>query len=190
MTVPILLLGLGLLLILVDVLFPTAGIASILAGIAIVWALVIAFREGVNEGLTFLAAVAVLVPTAIVGGLKLFPKSPVGKRVVIGGLSFESTVATDPRDLELVGRTGVVLGGLRPAGHARIDGRRVDVVSRGEPIEDGEPVRVIEVRGNRVVVAPLPPEEAAARTETHSPGEPHAPGENRTNTPQDPAPNL
>ena len=33
-----------------------------------------------------------------------------------------------------------------------IDGRRVDVVSRGELIESGTAVRVLEVRGNRVVV--------------------------------------
>jgi membrane-bound serine protease (ClpP class) len=42
---------------------------------------------------------------------------------------------------------------LRPAGHATIDGRRVDVVSRGEMIAEGVPVVVVEVEGNRVVVA-------------------------------------
>jgi membrane-bound ClpP family serine protease len=42
---------------------------------------------------------------------------------------------------------------LRPAGFARIENRRIDVVTRGELLDDGCPVRVVEVHGNRVVVA-------------------------------------
>ena len=41
----------------------------------------------------------------------------------------------------------------RPTAGAAFEGRRVDVMSRGEPIEPGSRVRVIEVEGNRVVVA-------------------------------------
>ena len=41
---------------------------------------------------------------------------------------------------------------LRPAGFAEIGGRRVDVVTRGENIESGAAVKVLEVEGNRVVV--------------------------------------
>ena len=59
---------------------------------------------------------------------------------------------TDERDLDLVGREGEAVSDLRPAGFARIAGRRVDVVSRGESIEAGATVRVLEVSGNRVVV--------------------------------------
>jgi membrane-bound serine protease (ClpP class) len=52
-----------------------------------------------------------------------------------------------------MGAQGEVLATLRPSGVARLDGRRVDVVSRGEMIEAGARVRVIELLGNRVVVA-------------------------------------
>ena len=40
----------------------------------------------------------------------------------------------------------------RPAGFAEIGGQRVDVVTRGENIEAGAVVKVLEVEGNRVVV--------------------------------------
>ena len=40
----------------------------------------------------------------------------------------------------------------RPAGTARIEGRRVDVVTRGEMIESGTWVEVISLSGNRVEV--------------------------------------
>jgi hypothetical protein len=114
------------------------------------------------------------VPTAIVLGFKVLPNTPIGRRLTVTGLSFESAAATDDRDLALVGREGVVEAVLRPAGMARIDGRRVDVVSRGEMIEAGERVRVVDVRGNRVVVARAPggpPTDLPAGPPSDSPGE-------------------
>ncbi len=40
---------------------------------------------------------------------------------------------------------------------ARLLGRRVDVVTRGEWIEAGKPVKVVEVQGNRVVIVRVSP---------------------------------
>ena len=53
----------------------------------------------------------------------------------------------------LQGKRGVTLSPLRPSGFARIEGRKVDVVTRGEMIDEGVEVSVIDVSGNRVVVA-------------------------------------
>ena len=50
------------------------------------------------------------------------------------------------------GMRGVASSVLRPAGRAVIDGNYVDVVSEGPFIEAGNPVEVVEVRGNRIVV--------------------------------------
>ena len=59
------------------------------------------------------------------------------------------------RDSDLLNQEGVSLSELRPAGIALIDGRRVDVVTDGEFVGVQQPVRVVEARGNRVVVRPL-----------------------------------
>ena len=152
MTLAILLFGLGLILAVAEIFIPSMGILSVLAAAAVIGSLVSAFGVSTSTGLTFLTAVAVVFPVALILGFRLFPRTPLGRRMVVGGLSFESSAATDERDLDLVGRDGVTLSDLRPAGFARIDGRRVDVVSRGEGIENGTPVRVLEVSGNRVVV--------------------------------------
>ena len=149
------LLGIGLALVVAEVLFPSFGVLSVLATVAIVAANVVAFSQSTSTGLTFLMATAVALPIVIVIGLKLFPRSPIGKQMVSPGLSFESRAAIDPRDLELVGQEGELEADCRPTGVARLGGRRVDVVSRGEPIEKGARVRVVEVRGNRVVVTRL-----------------------------------
>ena len=153
MTAAILLLGLGLALIIAEVLFPSFGILSVLATLSIVAAIVLAFRDSPDTGYGFLFTTVVLVPVMILVGLKLFPKSPFGKKMVVSGLSFGSQAATDERDLVLVGVEGALEADCHPTGVARLDNRRVDVVSRGEPIEAGTTVRVIEVKGNRVVVA-------------------------------------
>ena len=152
MTLAILLLVLGLLLIVGELLFPTVGALGIGGALALVGAVVAAFHEGTQTGVVFLVATALTVPAAIVLGMKLLPHSPFGKTFVARGATFTDAAAVDRRDRELAGKEGVAENLLRPIGTAMIDGRRVDVQSRGEPIEAGSRVRVIEVEGNRVVV--------------------------------------
>lgn len=57
-----------------------------------------------------------------------------------------------------VGARGVALTPLRPAGTARFGTARVSVVTRGEFVERGRPVRVIRIQANEVVVAEGPAE--------------------------------
>lgn len=158
MTAAIVLLLVGLALIVAEVFLPSLGVLSVLATAAIVGAIALAFQESRATGIGFLGATAVLVPTTIVLGFKLFPRTPFGRRMVAGGLSFGSQPSFDERDLALAGRLGTLEADCRPAGVARLDGRRVDVVTRGEWIERGAHVRVVEVQGNRVVVTRVEPD--------------------------------
>ena len=54
-----------------------------------------------------------------------------------------------------IGHEGVACCVLRPAGIAEFDGVKLNVVSDGEFIESGVPVRVERVEGNRIVVRPI-----------------------------------
>ncbi|MBL6757497.1 MAG: hypothetical protein ISQ11_13950 [Planctomycetes bacterium] len=153
MTQIILLFSGGLLLVLIEVFVPSGGILGLLAALALIGSMVLAFMEDFTLGFTLLAATAVLVPVIVTYGLRVFPKTPIGRKLTARGFSFEDGRAVDRRDATLLSKTGVVEADLRPAGMARIDGRRVDVVSRGEPIEKGAPIVVVEVSGNRVIVA-------------------------------------
>lgn len=148
----VLLLLLGLGLVLAEVLFPSFGVLSVLATAALVGSVALAFGESTTLGIRFLVALALLVPVVILAGFKLFPRTPFGRRMTVAGLSFGSSPTLDARDLGLAGKTGVVEAPCRPAGMARIEGRRVDVVARGEFLDVGARVRVAEVQGNRVVV--------------------------------------
>lgn len=152
MAIPILLLLLGLALIVLELIFPTLGLLGFAAACCLIGAVAFAFAQDRTTGIAFLVVTAVTVPSAIFVGFKLFPKSPMGKVLVNEGVSFKDVAAVDRRDRALVGREGLVENLLRPSGTAQIDGRRVDVVTRGEPIEAGARVVVLEVEGNRVVV--------------------------------------
>jgi membrane-bound serine protease (ClpP class) len=91
----------------------------------------------------------------IVIGLKLFPRTFVGKRLI---LSFSQrqeegfTSYTRERYDDLLGKEGEALTMLRPSGMVLIDGKKQSVVTSGELVERGERVRVIKVEGSRVVV--------------------------------------
>lgn len=52
----------------------------------------------------------------------------------------------------LVGKTGAATTDLLPAGRAEIDGEPVDVLTRGEMIDRGETIEVVEAHANRVIV--------------------------------------
>lgn len=168
LAIPILLLALGVVLVFAEVFFVSFGILAVLAAAAFIGACVSAFAISTTVGIQFLVAVALLAPAAILFAFRLFPRSILGRHYVAHGLSFDAPKSYEERDLSLVGQSGAAEGPLRPAGIARIGGRRVDVVTRGELIDDRETVQVLEISGNRVVVGRALPTPADT---SHSPRE-------------------
>lgn len=86
--------------------------------------------------------------------LRFMTRLPVGRRLILEtGLDAVKGYASTPEaDLRLLGKRGRASSPLHPAGIAVIEGQRVDVVSDGDLIDPGEPIEVIRVDGNRVVV--------------------------------------
>ncbi len=58
-----------------------------------------------------------------------------------------------PSYQNLVGKNGVVVVPLRPAGRVQIEGNFYDVISQGDFLENGTAVSVVEVQGNRITVS-------------------------------------
>ena len=165
------LLGVGLLLIMAEVLIPSMGMLGGLAAMALIGSVVLAYEVSAEVGQNFLIAEAVLVPSMVMLGLKFLPMSPFTKFLVAGGFSFKDGAAIDERDKDLLGKRGVVEAPLRPAGTARIEGRRVDVVTRGDMIETGAWVEVTGLSGNRVEVS-VCDAPSAGDGDTQDPGTP------------------
>ena len=153
MTPTILLLGLGAILIIAEVLIPSMGMLGLAATLCILGAIGWAFTISVDTGMNVLMIAGLLIPSVMIFALKMLPRSPFTRKLTARGFSFENGSGVDERDPALLGLEGIVEAKLRPVGMARIGDRRVDVTSRGEMIDKGTRVRVIEVLGNRVVVA-------------------------------------
>ncbi|MDD3924884.1 MAG: NfeD family protein, partial [Erysipelotrichaceae bacterium] len=66
--------------------------------------------------------------------------------------STSSGFISNDEQTDLVGLIGTTITELRPAGIAMINDKRIDVVSHGDYIERKKKVRVINVKGNRIIV--------------------------------------
>ncbi len=147
----------GLCLVIAEVFFPSFGVLSVLAALAFVAAIFFAYTQDTVMGHVFLVLSAVGAPLAALGALRVLPHTPFGGWLMLKGPRREDVAGSgvEPGLQRYAGQRGHALTALRPAGIARIDGARVDVVTRGELVDKDQPVVVIEVEGNRVVVAPV-----------------------------------
>ena len=156
---PIFLIGLGILLLFIEIIllpgFGAAGVPGILLialGVGLVW-----LSSGWETALMYAGGVVIVtIPIAILG-LWLAPRTKFGKSFILEAAekSADGFQAPSQNLVNLVGKTGQAITPLRPAGAALIDGQRVDVVTGGEFIETDAEVEVIVVESNRVVVRRL-----------------------------------
>jgi membrane-bound ClpP family serine protease len=148
---PVVLQVLGALVLIAEFVLPSAGILTIIAASLIGYSLYMVFT-GISTfaGYMFILADIFLLPVVVFAGFKLMASSPVTLK---SSLSRDAGYSSQSETLiGWLDKTGEAITDLRPAGTARIDGKRVDVVSRGEYISKGSLVRVTTVDGNRVVV--------------------------------------
>lgn len=156
----VLLLGLGLLALAVEVLvLPGFGVAGVLGLVAIGLAAVLAMVGGtpttrdVVQALAVLGASLVITAAVVFAWLRHLPSSVrFGGLVLRGGMAQADGYISAPQRGDLVGLDGVAVTDLRPAGTARFGAERVDVVTEGEYLPQGSPVRVIRSEGYRHVV--------------------------------------
>ncbi len=159
------LLAAGILAIYVEIFVPAAGLIGLAGGGMIVASVVLGYvYHDPITGTILLFVSLVVVPTAIALGLKIFPKTPVGRRLILGptpdspGDADQSDGGTGRHDaITDAGDEGVALTDLRPSGTGRFEKRKISVVTSGEYIERGTPIRIVRTEGNRVVVRQAPP---------------------------------
>ena len=144
----------GLILILVEVFIP-GMIVGIAGFTALVAATILCYvNYGPDAGNKLLIGELVLGVIFVAWWLKYLPRTRLARlwtldATVQGG---SQDVPATPVASSLVHRQGQALTQLRPSGIASIDGERVDVITAGELVDAGEPVTVVKVEGNRVVV--------------------------------------
>jgi membrane-bound ClpP family serine protease len=147
----LLLLFIGIILVIIELYIPGIGIPGIIGAVSLI---AFIFVTGQNTAQRFILAGIILLLCIILFVIffTLLSKKRLPKSLILQD-SEEGFTGTEAEDLQyLLGKTGSVLSTCRPAGNADFSGMKLDVVSRGEFIEKGATIEVIEIEGNRIVV--------------------------------------
>lgn len=149
--IPVLLQLAGVIIIIAEIFLPSGGLLSLMAAGLFGYSLFIVFHDiSAMAGTYFVLADLFMIPVLVVVGLKILARSPATLRET---LSSDSGVVSQSPELEnFMGREGKSVTVLHPGGTAIIDGKRLDVVSRGEYIEKDSNLIVVEVTGNQIIV--------------------------------------
>lgn len=131
-----------------------AGIGALLAGLSLSMIGGGASWEYIIRAVSHVVFSLLLALLASLLMLRWLPRLPVGRRLILEtGLGTGQMYASAPEsDISWLGKQGITISPLRPAGIAEIQDQRIDVVSDGEFIESEAPIIVTRVDGNRIVV--------------------------------------
>jgi len=129
--------------------FGAFGIISLIACIFVT-------AETVAQGLALTAIFFVIILVLLGIFLFLVSKGRLPGRLVLKESETVDQGFVGTEDMAyLMGKTGVIVTVCRPVGNADFNGVKLEVVTKGEFIEKGETVEVVEIEGNRVVVKPV-----------------------------------
>jgi membrane-bound ClpP family serine protease len=147
-----LLLAIGVILLIGELLLPTAGLVGLIGVVAIIAAIVVAGMQ--NVWAAALLTVALAIATPLLWGLwmKIWPRTPIGRRVILPPVD-----STPPPPPVTVGQAGVAISQLRPMGiceFASPQGASIRVEAHSEHgmIEPGTTIRVVALVNNRPTV--------------------------------------
>lgn len=161
----------GMAMLALEVFVPSGGVLGFLSVVAIVAGVVTAFvEEGPAVGVGTLAVVVAAAPAILAIALRIFPETPLGRRVIPPPPGPDDVVPDVDRRAalrSLVGRSGRTVGELLPWGSVEIDGIAHEAVSDGGPIAGGRPVEVVGTQSAALVVRPA--EEPRAPTPAAGP---------------------
>lgn len=152
----------GLALIVLEVfVIPGFGVAGILGLLLMLGSIFYTFFQSTDDVRTALLWLSVsIIFTSVLAILAtvFLPKSAPFQRFALSTVmsTDQGYHSAGTQDFQsFLGKTGVALTPLRPAGTARIDNKRLDVVTVGDFIAQNTPVKVLEVEGSKISVEAL-----------------------------------
>ena len=145
----LLLLAGGAVLLIAELLLPTHGLLGVLGLVGIFASAVSLMWVNQWLGIGVLALLVLSSPFWIMAALRIWPHTPVGKRMVLTATT--STPTTDGAHLA-VGQTGIAMTEMRPMGECEFGPARTQAVSQLGIIPAGATVRIVSLDGEKPVV--------------------------------------
>jgi len=152
------LLAASLLLVIIEVFVPSSGLIAVTAAWCAAVGVVFLFRYQLAWGVSGTIAILVLGPTSFGFALRVWPSTPIGRRM-LGAKTPEEEEADRLTQLKerqkqqsLVGAEGTVVTDLRPVGIILVDNARMEALSESGFIRAGTKVRITMVESNQIKV--------------------------------------
>lgn len=141
--------AIGLVAMVIELFIPGAviGISGFLAVIG-------SIAYAYYSGHPVLASVLLILMILFVPVFFMLWKNVIGRMLALGENEQNYRSSLQNYD-ELLGETGRATSLLRPSGTAEINDKRYAVVTRGEMLDKGTPVKVIDVAGSRLTVTEI-----------------------------------
>ncbi len=148
----------GAALVILELFIPGSAVFGI-SGLLMMFGGLFLVLGGDGPAVQYLAVSLILALAIFAVIVRKLPKSKIWSRFVLKNQAQTAQGYTSSVDYSLLlGKEGIALTQLRPAGTALIEGKKVDVVSEGQYIAIREPIVVVSVSGRRVVVETVRPE--------------------------------
>ena len=131
---------------------PGFGVAGILGLVSIAGSIVLSYTTS-SQGLLALGMAISWTAFLTTVAFQFLEKRVLDRLALQTSLSAEEGYSSGPLYDDYVGKTGITITPLRPAGKIEFaDGERLDVVSEGSYIPAGKKVKVLKTEGRRIVV--------------------------------------
>lgn len=160
--IAILTLALGLALLVAEVFIPSGGVIMTAAAVTLVVSIWAAWQawfktDQMTFFIAYIASLLVLLPTVLIVAFYVFPRTEYGKGLMSppSREEMEPYVAETERLLRLINKTGTTLTRLAPGGLVLIEGERLHAESEGMLIPADAAVKVLAMKGNRLLVRQL-----------------------------------
>src|SRR5881392_3468029 len=143
----LILLGAAVLIVVVELFVPSGGALALMAGASAIAGIICMFKADVAWGFSSLLAVLILVPAALTFGLRIWPSTPLGRRIIGAPTEEEIEQQRTAEEQErrkrdaLIGAEGIVLQDMRPIGVVEVNGRRYDARAESRFVQTGSRIK-------------------------------------------------
>lgn len=152
------LVAIGMFVMCFELFVPSAGMLGIVAVLFLVAGIAVGFTVSFSLGMTLMIVTLLAILLLFALMVKIWPHTPIGRRILITPVDSPDDVLPHSEYLdeihEAVGQLGIAKTKMLPSGIVMINGKKFDALSDGLPIDQGEAIKVVAIKGNRIVVQP------------------------------------
>jgi membrane-bound ClpP family serine protease len=157
----VVLLGMAAALFIAELFVPSGGILGACSLLCLIGGVIMLFWIDDTIGLIGAIVSLIAIPFAFLGALWVWPSTPIGRALTLGGSSDPEDSPYDGQEVPsaakhqatvAIGTVGKTLTALRPVGTCLLDGKRHECLSAAGVIEAGVEVKVVASDGMQIKV--------------------------------------